>query len=236
MIYRLLDGWMVFIIKDLIHSFFGCLYGLIFSWLSGLFFGRMDGFFFPPTAQGIWYDANGNSVPQNPPQVPGLHPSEFEPMTSEPPPGQNWNPSNIGSPQFVENERRKKEMYDRIQRDIADRKRRQAEYEKLKASVEARRAKEKAHVVPKAKVVPKTEAKPSGPKPKAMPPAGGPQVKAMPKRANAFHNLSYAVEHSSVEIQSLSSDEEAQQIAIPTPKAQQQYKTYEAAMKRMRRQ
>jgi len=69
-----------------------------------------------------------------------------------------------------------------------------------------------------------------------MPPAGGPQVKAMPKRANAFHNLSYAVEHSSVEIQSLSSDEEAQQIAIPTPKAQQQYKTYEAAMKRLRRQ
>ena len=171
-------------------------------------------FFFPPTAQGIWYDANGNSVPQNPPQVPGLHPSEFEPMTSEPPPGQNWNPSYIGSPQYVENERRKKEMYDRIQRDIADRKRRQAEYEKLKASVEARKA--KANVVPKAKSVPKTEAKPSGPKPKAMPPAGGPQVKAMPKRANAFHNLSYAVEHSSVEIQSLSSDEEAQQIAIPT--------------------
>ena len=157
-------------------------------------------------------------------------------MTSEPPPGQNWNPSYIGSPQYVENERRKKEMYDRIQRDIADRKRRQAEYEKLKASVEARRAKEKATSVPKAKSVPKTEAKPSGPKPKAMPPAGGPQVKAMPKRANAFHNLSYAVEHSSVEIQSLSSDEEAQAIAIPTPKAQQQYKTYEAAMKRMRRQ
>ena len=116
------------------------------------------------------------------------------------------------------------------------RKRRQAEYEKLKASVEARRAKEKATSVPKAKSVPKTEAKPSGPKPKAMPTAGGPQVKAMPKRANAFHNLSYAVEHSSVEIQSLSSDEEAQAIAIPTPKAQQQYKTYEAAMKRMRRQ
>ena len=148
----------------------------------------------------------------------------------------HWNPSYIGSPQYVENERRKKEMYDRIQRDIADRKRRQAEYEKLKASVEARRAKEKATSVPKAKSVPKTEAKPSGPKPKAMPPAGGPQVKAMPKRANAFHNLSYAVEHSSVEIQSLSSDEEAQAIAIPTPKAQQQYKTYEAAMKRMRRQ
>ena len=186
--------------------------------------------FFPPTAQGIWYDANGNSVPQNPPQVPGLHPSEFEPMTSEPPPGQNWNPSYIGSPQYVENERRKKEMYDRIQRDIADRKRRQEQYEKLKASVEARRAKEKANVVPK------TKAKPSGPKPKAMPsaPKGGPQVKAMPK--NAFHNLSYAVEHSSVEIQSASSDEEAQAIAIPTPKAQQQYKTYEAAMKRMRRQ
>jgi len=52
MIYRLLDGWMVFIIKDLIHSFFGCLYGLIFSWLSGLFFGRMDGFFFPPYSPG----------------------------------------------------------------------------------------------------------------------------------------------------------------------------------------
>ena len=207
-----------------------------FFMVKWIVFWKDGWIFFPPTAQGIWYDANGNSVPQNPPQVPGLHPSEFEPMTSEPPPGQNWNPSYIGSPQYVENERRKKEMYDRIQRDIADRKRRQAEYEKLKASVEARRAKEKANVVPKAKVVPKTEAKPSGPKPKAMPPAGGPQVKAMPKRANAFHNLSYAVEHSSVEIQSLSSDEEAQQIAIPTPKAQQQYKTYEAAMKRMRRQ
>lgn len=207
-----------------------------FFMVKWIVFWKDGWIFFPPTAQGIWYDANGNSVPQNPPQVPGLHPSEFEPMTSEPPPGQNWNPSYIGSPQYVENERRKKEMYDRIQRDIADRKRRQAEYEKLKASVEARRAKEKANVVPKAKVVPKTEAKPSGPKPKAMPPAGGPQVKAMPKRANAFHNLSYAVEHSSVEIQSLSSDEEAQQIAIPTPKAQQQYKTYEAAMKRLRRQ
>lgn len=207
-----------------------------FFMVKRIVFWKDGWIFFPPTAQGIWYDANGNSVPQNPPQVPGLHPSEFEPMTSEPPPGQNWNPSYIGSPAYVENERRKKEMYDRIQRDIADRKRRQAEYEKLKASVEARRAKEKANVVPKAKVMPKTEAKPSGPKPKAMPPAGGPQVKAMPKRANAFHNLSYAVEHSSVEIQSLSSDEEAQQIAIPTPKAQQQYKTYEAAMKRLRRQ
>ena len=205
-----------------------------FFMVKRIVFWKDGWIFFPPTAQGIWYDANGNSVPQNPPQVPGLHPSEFEPMTSEPPPGQNWNPSYIGSPQYVENERRKKEMYDRIQRDIADRKRRKAEYEKLKASVEARKA--KANVAPKAKSVPKTEAKPSGPKPKAMPPAGGPQVKAMPKRANAFHNLSYAVEHSSVEIQSLSSDEEAQQIAIPTPKAQQQYKTYEAAMKRMRRQ
>ena len=207
--------------------FFGCLYGLIFSWISGLFFGRMDGIFFPPTAEGIWYDRHGNSVPQNPPQVPGLHPSEFEPVTSEPPPGQNWNPSYIGSPAYMENERRKKENLDRIQRDMEDRKRRQEQYEKLKASVEARRA--------KANVVPKTEAKPSGPKPKAMPSAkGGPQVKAMPK--NAFHNLSYAVEHSSVEIQSLSSEEETQQVAIPTPKAQQQYKTHEAAMKRMRRQ
>ena len=190
--------------------------------------------FFPPTAQGIWYDANGNTVPQNPPQVPGLHPSGFEPVTSEPPPGQNWNPSYIGSPAYMENER-KKEMFDRIQRDMEDRKRRQEQYEKLKASVEARR---QAEAKAKANVSPKTEAKPSGPVPKAksMPPAGGPQVKAMPKRANAFHNLSYAVEHSSVEIESVSTDEETQQVAIPTPKAQQQYKTYEAAMKRMRRQ
>ena len=129
----------------------------------------------------------------------------------------------------------KKEMFDRIQRDMEDRKRRQEQYEKLKASVEARR---QAEAKAKANVSPKTEAKPSGPVPKAksMPPAGGPQVKAMPKRANAFHNLSYAVEHSSVEIESVSTDEETQQVAIPTPKAQQQYKTYEAAMKRMRRQ
>ena len=30
--------------------FFGCLYGLIFSWISGLFFGRMD--FFSPNSPG----------------------------------------------------------------------------------------------------------------------------------------------------------------------------------------
>ena len=195
-------------------------------------------YFFPPTAQGIWYDRHGNRVRQKPAQVAGHGPAGFVPVTSEPPPGQNWNPSYIGSPAYMENERRKKEMFDRIQRDIDDRKRRQEQYEKLKASVEARR---QAEAKAKANPVPETKAKPSGPEPvpkakKAMPPAGGPQVKAMPKRANAFHNLSYAVEHSSVEIQSVSSDEETQQVAIPTPKAQQQYKTYEAAMKRLRRQ
>ena len=113
-------------------------------------------FFFPPTAQGIWYDANGNSVPQNPPQVPGLHPSEFEPMTSEPPPGQNWNPSYIGSPQYVENERRKKEMYDRIQRDIADSKKNdKLSMKNLKHQLRQEGPKKKPMLCPKQKLCPK---------------------------------------------------------------------------------
>ena len=99
MIYRLLDGWMVFIIKDLIHSFFWMSVWFDFFMDKWIVFWK-DGwvFFSPLQPREFGMIVNGNSVPQNPPQVPGLHPSEFEPVTSEPPPGQNWNPSYIGSP------------------------------------------------------------------------------------------------------------------------------------------
>ena len=100
-----------------------------------------------------------------------------------------------------------------------DQKRRQEQYEKLKASVET----------PPAKAKPSAKALPAESKP--------PSVKAMP--GNRFHSLNYCQENSSVEIESVSDEEPqapVQAIAVPMPKHQQQYKTYEAAIKRLKKQ
>ena len=76
----------------------------------------MDEIIFPPTAQGIGYDRHGFRVRQKPAQVAGHGPSGFVPVTSEPPPGQNWNPSYIGSEAYLRNARLKKEEYERIKK------------------------------------------------------------------------------------------------------------------------
>ena len=66
-------------------------------------------FCFLPAAQGVWYDRHGRRVqPKAPAQVAGLEPSGYAPVTREPPPGQNWNPSYIGSASCRGNERLKK--------------------------------------------------------------------------------------------------------------------------------
>ena len=59
-----------------------------------------------PTAQGVWCDQRGNiHHPKASTQVAGLGLSGYVPVTSEPPPGQNWNPPYIGSERCKENER-----------------------------------------------------------------------------------------------------------------------------------
>lgn len=80
-------------------------------------------------AQGMWYDRHGRRVhPKANAQVAGLGPSGYAPVTSE---------LHIGSERYRENERFKKEEYDRINKDIAEENVEQ--FEKLKASVSARK-------------------------------------------------------------------------------------------------
>ena len=108
---------------------------------------------------------------------------DFPPKAaSEPPPGQNWNSTYIGSDRWKENERLKAENLERI-------KKRVEELNRLKERVFARR---KAEADAKAKPMPAgpkpmpaakmSGQMPVGPKPMpAGPKPAGPQVKAMPK-------------------------------------------------------
>ena len=106
-----------------------------------------------------------------------MHPSDFQPVSaSEPPPGQNWNPSYIGSERWKENERLKKENLERIQKRIE-------ELDRLKARVFAQRRAEadaKAKPMPAGPKPMPAVPKPAGPMPAGPKPADL-QVKAMPK-------------------------------------------------------
>ena len=61
-----------------------------------------------------------------------------------------------------------------------------------------------------------------------------PQVKPKPKVVNRYHDLNYLQSHSTVEIESLSDEAPEDQIALPVPLREQQFRAYEAALKRMR--
>ena len=86
---------------------------------------------------------------------------------------------------------------------------------------------------------------PVGPKPMpAGPKPAGPQVKAMPKVPKAPQpvpkakaaDVSWFLHNSTVVIESVSDEEPPpNQVALPRPRNQQQYKTLEAALKRQRR-
>ena len=60
-----------------------------------------------------------------------------------------------------------------------------------------------------------------------------PQVKAMP---NPYMSYQYCAEHSSVTIEEVSTSSECEQVAIPHPKRHQQFKAYDAAMKRQKKE
>ena len=59
-----------------------------------------------------------------------------------------------------------------------------------------------------------------------------PQVKAMP---NPYMSVEYCQQNSSVTIEEVE-EEECEQIAIPHPKRHQQFKAYDAAMKRQKKE
>ena len=61
-----------------------------------------------------------------------------------------------------------------------------------------------------------------------------PQVKPKPKVVNRYHDLNYSQSHSTVAIESLSDEAPEDQIALPVPLREQQFRAYEAALKRMR--
>ena len=103
--------------------------------------------------------------------------------------------------------------------------RRQAE---AKAKSSEPKAKGSEPSVPKAK-----GSEPSEPVSKATSSAPQPNVKAMP---NPYISYQYCAAHSSVTIEELSSSSECEQIAIPHPKRHQQFKAWDAAMKRQKRQ
>ena len=84
----------------------------------------------------------------------------------------------------------------------------------------------KAPAFPKSKPMPKAPAKaPAGPKPT-------PEAKA--KAMNMYHNVDWLVSHSTVHIEDITDQLPANEVALPTPKRQQQYKAAEAALKRMK--
>ena len=62
--------------------------------------------------------------------------------------------------------------------------------------------------------------------------AGPSPVKAKP---NPYHNLEYVTTHTSVQVESLSSSEECDTLACPAPRREQQYRAWQAALKRMKR-
>ena len=119
--------------------------------------------------QGIWYDQHGN--PQAATQVSGLGPSGYVPST-EPLPAPY-----VGSDRYKENERLKKEIHERIERERQEKNRKR--YDDLKKSVSERRQAEAKAKSSEAK------AKGSEPVPKATT-AEQPNVKAKP---NPFHVL-----------------------------------------------
>ena len=222
-IHRFLDGWMeCFFWQGLIHRFLD-------GWMEC----------FLPTAQGmVWVDANGNESPAAA-QPAAMQPSDFEPVTaSEPPPGQNWNPSYIGSERWKENERNKAELLGEIKKNVFAR-RAQEKATPAKANVETKAAPKPMSMPagPKApaKAIAKAPAKESAfprskPMPKAPAPAG-----AKPMPVPVYHNVDWLLHHSTVHREDTTDQLPANEVALPTPKRQQQYKAAEAALKRMKR-
>ena len=185
--------------------------------MDGCFDGWMDGWmdvFFVETAQGIWYDQHGNPQAAAA-QVSGIGEglSGYVPST-EPLPA-----SYVASERYKENERLKKELNERIKRDREEKNHKR--FEELKKKVEARRQAE-------------AEAKASSSKASSSSsaPRVEPQVKAMP---NPYMSVEYCQQNSSVTIEEVE-EEECEQIAIPHPKRHQQFKAYDAAMKRQKKE
>ena len=185
--------------------------GCFDGWMDGW----MDGCFFVETAQGIWYDQHGNPQAAAA-QVSGIGEglSGYVPST-EPLPA-----SYVASERYKENERLKKELNERIKRDREEKNHKR--FEELKKKVEARRQAE-------------AEAKASSSKASSSSsaPMVEPQVKAMP---NPYMSVQYCQEHSSVTIEEVSTSSECEQVAIPHPKRHQQFKAYDAAMKRQKKE
>ena len=178
--------------------------------LDGCFDGWMDGCFFDATAQGgIWYDQYGNVAQVS--GLPGAGLSGYAPST-EPLPA-----SYVASDRYKENERLKKELNERIRRERGEKN--QKRYEDLKKKVSERR---QAEAKAKAKSS-EPKAASSAPEPKA------PSVKQMP---NPFMSYEYCAEHTSVTI----GEVDENQLAIPVPKRHQQYQSWNAAMKRFKKQ
>ena len=203
------------------------------------FDGWMDGCFFGATAQGIWYDQYGNAA-----QVSGLGGglSGYVPST-EPLPA-----SYVASDRYKENERLKKEIRERIQREREEKN--QKRYEDLKKKIsERRQAEAKAESKssePKAKAKSKSSepkakgSEPSEPKAKGSEPvskatssAPQPKVPTVKQMPNPFMSYEYCAEHSSVTIEEVPDEN---QLAIPVPKRHQQYASWNAAMKRFKKQ
>ena len=180
--------------------------------MDGWMDGWMDGCFFVETAQGIWYDQHGNPQAAAA-QVSGIGEglSGYVPST-EPLPA-----SYVASERYKENERLKKELNERIKRDREEKNHKR--FEELKKKVEARRQAE-------------AEAKASSSKASSSSsaPMVEPQVKAMP---NPYMSVEYCQQNSSVTIEEV---EECEQVAIPHPKRHQQFKAYDAAMKRQKKE
>ena len=128
---------------------------------------------------------------------------------------------------------------------------------KKSKKVFARRAQEKATPAEanvETKAAPKPMSMPAGPKapakapakepafpkskpmPKAPAPAGPkPMPEAKAKAMNMYRNVDWLVHHSKVHIEDITDQLPANEVALQTPKRQQQYKAAEAALKRMKR-
>ena len=204
-------GWVDFL-QGWMDFLDGWMDGCFDGWMDVLMDGWMD-VFFVETAQGIWYDQHGNPQAAAA-QVSGIGEglSGYVPST-EPLPA-----SYVASERYKENERLKKELNERIKRDREEKNHKR--FEELKKKVEARRQAE-------------AEAKASSSKASSSSsaaPMGEPQVKAMP---NPYMSVEYCQQNSSVTIEEV---EMSYEIAIPHPKRHQQYKAYDAAMKRQKKE
>ena len=240
-----MDGWNVFFWQGWIHRFLDgwmeCFFwqGLIHRFLDG----RMECFF--PTAQGmVWVDANGNESPAAA-QAAGMQPSFslLRPVSLL--------QVRIGILHTLvvkggkENERLKAELLEEIKKRTVFARRAQEKATPAKANVETKaapkpmsmpagpkapaKAPANAPAFPKSKPMPKAPA-PAGPKPMPMP-----EAKAKAKAMNMYHNVDWLVSHSTVHIEDITDQLPANEVALPTPKRQQQYKAAEAALKRMKR-